>query len=265
MATPDQLRHELLDRLDRAGPNGVAQSLFLRTVTFALTGTPEAEVKAALDALRRSGEVKLVDGRWRRSRTDTSAPTTPEALDALSELRLSALAPGPITLRVEVEPGPEPDDTTLEANLEAALAAAPIGPNGERRLDIDAAMFERLRQGTVVTHHALPDAEQVEACVYLVENAAAVARTIGEVFAEEAGAPRHVRLAVATRAVLGDWEFAVAEVFVRAPIVGGAGRPTRSNVVLRGACGWDEEHRFAVELARGAVVMHGSWSCVSVL
>ena len=261
MATPDQLRQELLDRLDRAGPNGVAQSLFLRTVTFA-TGRPEAEVKAALDALRRSGAVKLVDGRWRRSRTDTPAPTTPEALAALSELRLSALAPGPIPLRVEVEPGSERDEATLEANLSAALAAAPIGPDGELQLDLDAALLERLRQGTVVTRPALPCTEQVEACVYLVENAAAVARTIGEAFAEAAGAPRHVRPSVATRAVLGEWEFVVAEVFIRAPIVGGAGGP--SNVVLRGACGWDEEHGFAVELARGAVVMYGSWSCIPV-
>ena len=94
MATPEHIRHELLDRLDRAGPNGVAQSLFLRTVSF-----------------------------------------------ALSELRLSALASGPITLRVELEPGIEPDGAMLEANLAAALAAAPIGPTGERRLDIDAAMF----------------------------------------------------------------------------------------------------------------------------
>ena len=118
-----------------------------------------------------------------------------------------------------------------------------------------------------MTRPALPSAEQVEACAWLVENAAAVARTIGEVFAEEAGAPRNVRPSVGSRAVLGEWEFAVAEVFIRAPVaagVAGVAQPTRSNVVLRGACGWDEEHGFALELSRGAVVMHGSWSCVPV-
>lgn len=261
MATPERIRDELLDRLDRAGPNGVAQSLFLRTVAFALTGTPESDVKAALDALRRGGHVKLVDGRWARSRTDTPPPTTPEALDAQSELRLSALAPGPISLGVEVEPGAEADGAVLEANLAAALAAAPIGPNGEVRLEIDAAMFERLTQGTGATPNALPSSEQVEACAWLIENAAAVARTIAEAFAEDAGVSHNARLAVATRdgRELGRWEFAVAEAFIRAPIAGGA---ARSHVVLRGACGWDEEHGFAIELARGAVITHGSRSCI---
>ena len=260
MAIPEHIRHELLDRLDRAGAHGVAQSLLLRTVTFSLTGTPEAEVKAALDALRRSGDVKLVDGRWRRSNTDTAPPATPAALGALSDFRLAALAPGPITLRVEVEPGVEADGATLEANLSAALVAAPIGPTGERRLDIDAAMFERFMQGTGATHPALPCVEQVEACAWLIKNAETVGRIIGELFAEDAGAPRNTRPAVAARRVVGEWEFAVAEVYIRAPMRGGPGGP--SHVVLRGACGWDEEHGFAVELSRGAVITHGSWSCI---
>lgn len=261
MATPEHIRHELLERLDRAGAHGVAQSLLLRTVTFSLTGTPEAEVKAALDALRRSGDVKLVDGRWRRSNTDTAPPATPAALGALSELRLAALAPGPITLRVGVEPeGEEADGATLEDNLSAALVAAPNGPTGERRLDTDAMTFERFMQGTGATRPALPCVEQVEACVWLIKNAATVGRIIGELFAEDAGAPHHVRPAVAARRVVGEWEFAVAEVYIRGPMRGGAGRP--SHVVLRGACGWDEEHGFAVELSRGAVITHGSWSCI---